>query len=1232
VQGTGETQTENGIQIPAASSDSNPPGHEIEDEAMLSLFESYEERCAASDRLGSLVGGPREAASPRLFVVSATVENDPAGKKMQKLVAQPLTDNHPHRGATGRQHSESRPVPRLTVVLQDDWSTLNIQSGDIIRLIHCDSAGSYLPFESTFSEGSSMHAPSASFVVDAERNLCIHHPDVLVSGTSVANAFSCQRRVVLGERNRYSIHQPRTTRAALRGTLLHQLFQQLLLRQCCAADTSLQVTEADLRFAVRRYYAELYALGESEEDLVTYLQQATADLDTHVRSLCTDPNGVSLQVRGWSPFPNAHRMRIRHLFDVEESIWSPVFGLKGSIDVTAAVELDQRGGDSVHTMPITCLELKTGHREGFSGVAHRAQLILYALLLSERYRTSVLATVLLYMQCGQKADALALQGAAEQATESSLQMSFHLVPVPRPELVGIIMARNKLAQYLRFRGMMPEHDDDWLSQLGRSWMELPPPLQNQANMCSHCYVRDTCALLHRAIERGDADTSALPPAFAALTESLTETHLQYYRHWLALTRLEEEAAFANREEVWTLSPSRRALLGRCIGNLELVQVERTVALGGGRFAECFRHRFRTLPDSAGEHAASPSSLPKTACSSDTFEVPSVSAARWDLLPGDYVSISPYWTRPSKSLFPQGLDTTVPMDDWDPARQECAIAGGFVHQVKPLDHEIQVDLERDCGAWLERHPIPGCAAGAVRWRIDREELSAGFSTMYGNLEALLYPEAERIRRLVIDLEAPRFSHGKERSEISGSASLLSSERPTEIDADDLAWIQQQLAGTELNVEQQQAVERIMQAQDYTLLLGMPGTGKTATVACLIQLLVARGYSVLLASHTHSAVDNVLQRLIQNDFHAFIRLGTRSHIEPALWPYTLPAADSDQSDLQNSGHVRLPSLDAFTCRIEEASLVATTCLGASHPIFYRRRHFDYVIVDEASQIAQPVILGPLRFARRAFILVGDDKQLPPLARHPQAQAHGADESLFVRLCTAHPEAVTVLRRQYRMAADIMLLCNALVYQGAMECANDVTAQQTLPMSPKRPISDRVTPEWLQRVLDPSRRVLFLDTDAARGSALECRSGRESICNHFEARVVLRIVQALEAADIGTDRIGITSPLRAQVSLLQSHFHQSISTDWARAAPECRTIDQFQGRDKDILIVSLVRNNNDARIGQVLRDWRRLNVAMTRARCKLVFVGSIRTMRTSPFVERLIDLIRDKLHGLVPIEHLD
>jgi DNA replication ATP-dependent helicase Dna2 len=209
---------------------------------------------------------------------------------------------------------------------------------------------------------------------------------------------------------------------------------------------------------------------------------------------------------------------------------------------------------------------------------------------------------------------------------------------------------------------------------------------------------------------------------------------------------------------------------------------------------------------------------------------------------------------------------------------------------------------------------------------------------------------------------------------------------------------------------------MSAKDYALVLGMPGTGKTTTIAHIIRTLVAKGKSVLLTSYTHTAVDNILLK-IRSDKIGILRLGASAKIHPEVREFATLAAEPKDS------------LEALEKSWMEPPVVATTCLTINHPLF-SRRIFDYCIVDEASQITLPVCIGPIRMAQK-FILVGDHYQLPPLVQNKEAMEGGLDVSLFKLLCEAHPQAVVSLEHQYRMCADVMLLSNTFIYSGRLKC---------------------------------------------------------------------------------------------------------------------------------------------------------------------------------------------------------
>jgi len=314
---------------------------------------------------------------------------------------------------------------------------------------------------------------------------------------------------------------------------------------------------------------------------------------------------------------------------------------------------------------------------------------------------------------------------------------------------------------------------------------------------------------------------------------------------------------------------------------------------------------------------------------------------------------------------------------------------------------------------------------------------------------------------------------------------------------------------------------------------------------------------------------------------------------------------------------------------SQVVATTCLGVNHPIF-NQHVFDYCIVDEASQITLPVCLGPVRMAR-TFILVGDHYQLPPLVQNKEALEGGLDVSLFKYLSDAHPSSVVTLEHQYRMCSNIMALSNELVYSGRLKCGTEAVASQRIRIPDSAALANHHhTPEtvavmqtsicpgpktgtcWLHDALDPSNPVLFLNTDAMLPTSAETTNGSR-IVNHIEVTLATQLVIALLTTGVAAEDIGVITLYRSQLALLRQGMRARSSAATSSAQPaalatssvEMHTADKFQGRDKEVVVLSLVRSNDANKVGDLLKDWRRVNVALTRARTKLIIIGSWKTM---------------------------
>ncbi|XP_037077017.1 DNA replication ATP-dependent helicase/nuclease DNA2-like [Pollicipes pollicipes] len=482
-------------------------------------------------------------------------------------------------------------------------------------------------------------------------------------------------------------------------------------------------------------------------------------------------------------------------------------------------------------------------------------------------------------------------------------------------------------------------------------------------------------------------------------------------------------------------------------------------------------------------------------------------------------------------------------------QELALVMGTL--VELADSQVCVLLDRDLTSHAEAvHKL---------YHVDKCEYQQDTSMgAYLSSLARLLEQTERSRRvreLLIDRLPPAFLPGLGRVVITKCRAIL---RP-------------------LNKLQQRALLRVMMAEDYLLIRGMPGTGKTSTIVALVRLLVTMGRSVLLASYTHSAVDTVLLKL-KETFTDFVRLGRASRVHSDLQAFCSERLTD-----------RLTTPEQLAEFYEARPVVATTCLGINHPIFQRRK-FDICIIDEASQIVQPAALGPLLLAGR-FVLVGDPRQLPPVIQSAEARRRGMDESLFSRL--AAPGNTVELSVQYRMNSTLMAVANHLTYEGRLTCGAKHIEEATLPPVGRKP-EDAA---WLDAALDPAleRALLLLDT-----SDLPWRHtiGSEGdVSNDAEAALVSHIAATMVERGVPVDSIGVIAPYRGQVKRLRAALPAQL---------EVNTVDQYQGRDKSVILYSCTRTapkrmtDEHADSADILSDERRLTVAVTRARHKLVLVG--------------------------------
>ena len=745
---------------------------------------------------------------------------------------------------------------------------------------------------------------------------------------------------------------------------------------------------------------------------------------------------------------------------------------------------------------------------------------------------------------------------------------------------------------------------------------------------------------HKAREGGTPDTAPSKTYFLASTSNMDPADIEYFVKWERLIDLEARYCSAKSSNLWHRSGlTLEASTSRCIGDMVCIGHKVRVGLEGDTYIYTFSRRTWAGPQgSLGESSSDhmPRSLLELAVGiGDRVLITSetrVSGATGQLHPFRHINVC---SGNIEVISDSKLEVscTKPMNLPGVINATSGTSSARV-QHSSLELAYEEPSLRSHASSTHAEPLRS-EGEVVIFRIDKDNSSLNFTTMRENLMRLFTGPAEnrplpdkkfnlvprqgdeQRQRLVVRLEPPRFADFLGR-QVEASSLFRSPRLDTAKGCSPSELIEEY---GQLNSDQREAVVRVIAAEDYALLRGMPGTGKTATIAFVVRALVCRGSRVLITSYTHSAVDNLLLKL-RGKGVPFLRVGRPSQVHPDLHDSLLDAEGE-------SGCDSLPTVEALQKRLRSTRVLASTCLGMRHSIF-AKEIFDFCIVDEAGQICQPVCLGPLR-ACRVFVLVGDDNQLPPLVNNPEAEKEGMGESLFSRLATAHPDAVQRLSYQYRMNEDVMAVCNELIYQNQLKCGDVRVGSSTLQL----PTPDRLqllrgdnmddielppSTGWLESVLDPSRRVVFMDTDGIRQEALEegwLRKGKDqeslaNLTNPTESRLVCQLVTGLVLSGIRPNSIAVISPLRSQNKLLRRELAHVRGV-------EVNTVDKYQGMDKDCIILSLVRSNKEGTIGELLKDRRRINVAISRAKHKLILVGSASTLSHGDICRALLDIMR-------------
>ncbi len=434
---------------------------------------------------------------------------------------------------------------------------------------------------------------------------------------------------------------------------------------------------------------------------------------------------------------------------------------------------------------------------------------------------------------------------------------------------------------------------------------------------------------------------------------------------------------------------------------------------------------------------------------------------------------------------------------------------------------------------------------------------------------------------------------------------------------------------LNPTQEDAVNMVLRTKDVAIVHGPPGTGKTTTLVEAIRETLMRESQVLVCAQSNMAVDWISEKLVDRGINV-LRIGNPTRVNdkmlsftyerrfeahpdyPHLWAIRKAIRElrSHRKRGDDKFHQKLESLKSRATELEirinndlfsEARVIACTLVGAANRLLDGQK-FGTLFIDEAAQALEAACWIPMRRVSRV-ILAGDHCQLPPTVKSIAALKAGLGKTLMERLVETHPEAVTLLKIQYRMNDDIMRFSSNYFYDGQVESAPGVKYRGILDLD--------VAMEWVNlsdysEYSERSFKETFIGESFGRINKDEAELTLNTLQQYFERIGKQRLLD--ERIDVG-----IISPYRAQVQYLRRLLMKREFFKPFRRQISVNTVDGFQGQERDIIVLSMVRANDDGQIG-FLRDLRRMNVAITRARMKVIILGDVPTLTRHPFYHQL------------------
>ena len=1017
---------------------------------------------------------------------------------------------------------------RPKILLKGLWSKTPIDENDIVRVI-----GTFwrendftLFLEEDYVEETMKYKSDINYA-----EYIILEPAIMISSTVIISSFPWVRRGVFSELFKSASLEKRSNMVL--GNLVHSTFEKFLSRIDEKVHSMKQFGEHTVKEIVNEALSSqivsLHQVGETEEHAKEFLVKSVKSIIRWLEDIL-------------NPMYKEFSLKLHSCVGTEQEYQSEKYGFRGKID-SILYWNDKKSEQNVFSV----LELKTGKKESGS---HRAQVILYSLLISERFleRASKNNMLLYIMKTGKT----------------------HFIKAMRSELWALIQRRNELAKLQK------------LWNLGKPII-LPPMLKKEQE-CESCYANMQCSMYALSIENIE-ESSFIPrfPTFTTSKNKMWKASRDYFKKWFEIISIEQSAAnsvnsFKSKRNLpkeenlrmWYISPISSSCSS---ANNVIIKLQKPIN-GYIKLSEFCEGMYTNVTSSHWAIYSKGVIVKKHITQLDS-----------DIFPAKKIKIE-YENAPkseSKNEWMVRMDELE--EDKDDLEQEqkeldkLAVAkdeivkGKIPKGRKALEYIIEFRGVNRLN--FESESLGGRNPKDLIWKLETEGTNTYIFNIMRNwlYQILMKPEFSKPKEYIVLSHPPKY----EDDECSNRYSKIFS-----------TYLE------DLNDWQQKAIIRSLTAKDFQCILSLPASGELIVIERIARWATILKKKVLIMAYNHSVIDSTLINIREK--------------QPDLRWFRLNT-DSNECDLRLKNITRngntWKNMNELKELIDNTDIFWTTTLSMFHPFLLGlTQKFDYVIVQEASLINEPVWIGPALLGK-TLVMFGDYYILNPSAKSPEADRKGLGVSLFRRLWELHQKHVVVMKKQYRMNRDIWKLSNSVAYSGLIQHGSLAIKDSQLEYSEdvKAPLP------WINEVKSPSRSVIFVNTDNLLKKTMPQDISAMKTKNYYEAAIIKGLILAFIDSGVKQKEIAVVSPLLNNTFMLQKHL-RSEKIKWV-GIERCVEI------SRDIVIVSWVKWWKNF---LNLKDIRRLYLAFIRAKKKLIIVGSkMNLMQVDPINKfiRYIDM---------------